>query len=251
MVATPCYGGQVTVPYLKSMLKLQSACQERGVALTFQEFSGIPLVTFVRNELVARFLDIPDATHLLFVDADIGFEPQQMFRLLEFGAEVAAAAYPRRAIDWRKVEATVKSGRPPETAGLHYVVAWSNAGPISVRNGFARVRYIGAGFLMIRRHVLTRLCEAHPELRYKRGEAGAGRGNPDCFGLFETMIIPETGAHLSEDAAFCKRWADLGGEIWVDTQSKLTHTGSIDLSGDLATQFDRHPPSPDPGAANS
>lgn len=242
MVATPCYSGEVTVPFLKSMLKLQSACQERGVTLGFQDFSGIPLITYARNELVARFLDVPEATHLLFVDADIGFEPEQMFRLLAFGADVTAAAYPRKMIDWGKVEREIKDGRAPETAALHYVVAWPDSGPIKVNNGFARVRYIGAGFIMIRRSVLTRLCEAHPELRYRRADMGIARGNPYCFALFDTMINPETGDHLSEDAAFCKRWADLGGEIWVDTESKLTHTGSITFNGDLKTQFTATPP---------
>jgi hypothetical protein len=57
------------------------------------------------------------------------------------------------------------------------------------------------------------------------------------YGLFDTMIDRATGASLSEDLSFCKRWSDLGGEIWIDTQSKLTHTGPVTFSGDFASQF--------------
>jgi hypothetical protein len=239
MVATPCYGGQVAAAYLKSMLRLQSACRDQGVAFNYQECSGIPLVTYARNELVARFIETPEATHLLFIDADVAFEPEQAFRLLRFGADVAAAAYPRKTIDWRRVERAVKDGRPPETAALHYAVAWAETGPITVKNGFARVRYVGAGFLLLTRAAVTRLCEAHPELKYKRGQGEAYPNNPYCYGIFETMLLPEVEGYLSEDAAFCKRWADLGGEIWLDTQSKLVHIGPMAFHGDLVTQFER------------
>ena len=45
------------------------------------------------------------------------------------------------------------------------------------------------------------------------------------------MIEPETGIYLSEDYAFCRRWRDLGGEIWLDAQGSLTHSGSCDFTG--------------------
>jgi hypothetical protein len=236
--ATPCYGGQVTVAFLSSMLKLQQACQQHGVGFEFLEISGAPLVTYARNELIARFLDRPHATHLMFIDADIGFDQEQVFRLLRFGADVTAGVYPRKMIDWGKVARAVQSGRAPEQAALHYVVAWPDSGPLEVRGGFARVRYVGAGFLLMRRQVLTRLCEAYPELRYRRQHMEGSAGNPYCYGLFETMIDPKIEGYLSEDAGFCRRWGELGGEIWVDTQSRLNHVGPIAFSGDLATQFE-------------
>jgi hypothetical protein len=238
MIATPCFGGQVTAAFLTSMLKLQQACQQRGIGFEFQELSGAPLVTYARNELVARFLERTHATHLMFIDADVGFEPEQVFRLLAFDADVTAGVYPRKFIDWSKVTRAVQSGRPPESASLHYVVAWPDTGPQEVRNGFVRVRYVGAGFLLMRRQVITRLCEANPDLRYRRTHIEGVDPNAFAYGLFETMINSAAGIYLSEDAGFCKRWAEIGGEIWVDTQSKLTHTGAVAFEGDLATQFD-------------
>jgi len=236
--ATPCFGGQVTVAFLRSMLKLQQACARYGIGFEFLEISGAPIVTYARNELVARCLDRPHATHLMFIDADIAFEPEQVFRLLRFGADVTAGVYPRKMIDWSKVTRAVQSGRSPEQAALHYVVAWPDKGPLEVRNGFARVRYVGAGFLLMRRQVLTRLCEAYPELRYRRQHPEGSESNPYSWGLFETMIDPKIEGYLSEDAGFCRRWGELGGEIWVDTQSRLAHIGPLAFSGDLASQLE-------------
>jgi hypothetical protein len=92
---------------------------------------------------------------------------------------------------------------------------------------------LGTGFMLIARSALLKLCAAHPELRCWI-EPG---GSQNYFGLFNTMIDPETDASLSEDLSFCKRWTNIGGQIWIDTQSKLTHTGPVIFHGDLSSQF--------------
>jgi hypothetical protein len=113
------------------------------------------------------FLDKPEATHLLFIDADQGFEPEQVFRLVAFGAEVSAAVSPRRVINWDKIERAGKEGRNPRAAGLDYVVnlKCDSAGRIAARNGFAQATAIGTGFMLIARSAVLKLCAAHPELR--------------------------------------------------------------------------------------
>jgi len=102
------------------------------------------------------------------------------------------------------------------------------------------VRYAGTGFLMIRRQVLERMC-AHPNyapLKFLREHSlDALAGSPNRFALFECMIDPATGNYLSEDFAFCKRWTDIGGEIWADLDSRLDHVGPSVFRGDIASQF--------------
>jgi len=237
MVATPCSGGQVTVKYLVSVLALQRAADKHGIGIEFAHLSWQALLNNARNTLVAMFLDRPAATHLLFVDADQGFEPEQVFRLLAFGAEVSGAISPRKVINWEKIERAVKEGRNPRTAGLDYVMHLKQDanGRVAAQNGFAQATGLGTGFMLIARSALVRLCAAHPELKCWINEGEAESRN--YFGLFNPMIDPSTGASLSEDLSFCKRWADLGGEIWIDTQSKLTHTGPVTFHGDLSSQF--------------
>jgi len=240
MVCTPCFGGVLTLPFVSSLLRLQEAVKERDIGFSFLPWAGDALITRARNELVAAFLDTPAATHLLFIDADIGFEPSQVFRLLDFDADVKAAAYPLKYLDWDKIRRAVEAGRfDLESAAMNFVLRWHDSGAIVARKGFARVRYAGTGFLMISRPALKRLCAAHSELQYTTIDAQADPqpGTSNRFALFDPMIEPETRVSLSEDYSFCRRWTDLGGEIWLDTQSTLTHTGPMTFAGNFATQF--------------
>jgi hypothetical protein len=188
VIATPCYGGQLTMAYVDSVLKLQAACIARAIRIDFDLRANEALITRARNDLAARFL-ASSASHLMFIDADIGFAPEQFFRLLDFNAEVTAAAYPLKHIDWDKVRRAAEAKRPDlEGSGLDYVVYFDNhEGTVTARNGFIRVRYAGTGFLLIQRGVLLRLCEAHPELRYRmvQRRADIDRDVPYQYSLFE------------------------------------------------------------------
>lgn len=242
-VLTPCFGGMVTAAYHSSMLDFQPACYARGVSLRSKLIAGDALITRARAELVAWFLD-SDATHLLFVDADIGFEPEQLFRMLKFNADVVAAAYPTKSINFTKIARDALAGRPNlKSASLTYVVAWKDGASVEAKDGFARVRFAGTGFLLVRREAISKLCAAHPELRYRSthavGQSAAQQGSQHRFALFDPMIEPGTGEYLSEDYAFCKRWTDLGGDIWMDLQSKLDHIGFCTFHGDLSTQLSK------------
>ena len=238
VVATPCYGGQVTAEFMAAILLLQEACRTRNVGFEWIWRAGDALITRARAELLAGFLDRPQSTHLLFIDSDVAFDPTQVFRLLEFDAEVAAGAYPIKMIDWNRVRSSIVDGRDPQPASLNYVCE-VDRGKCVVRNGFVKSRYAGCGFLMIRRSALIRLCAAHPELRYNLIDEPSARHSANKFGLFECIIDPDSKRYLSEDYAFCQRWAALGGEIWIDMGSRLTHIGPMPFVGNFATQFER------------
>lgn len=237
VIGTPCYGGQLTSAYFFSLLRLQVACMTAGVGLTILTDGNDALITRARQDLVTQFLEMPDTTHLLFVDADIEFEPEQVFRLLRFDADFTAAAYPLKRYDWGLIKTLALNGSDQlETANLHYVMGLQNPG--TRRNGFGKALHVGTGFLMLRRKVLTAMVGRYPELRY----ASVSRADDPLAGstlrsaLFNCMLDGKTGHYLSEDYSFCKRWTDMGGEIWVDMNSRLGHVGQITFQGDLHTQ---------------
>jgi len=239
VIATPCFGGQISVLYAASLFKLQSVVRSYSdVSLKILFKDGDALITRARASLISQFLDDPTATHLLFVDADIGFEPEQVLRLIECGADMCAAVYPIKRIDWDRVRTAIESARQnPAAAAMQYVFEVENPNAVIAKGGFVKVRYSGTGFLMIKRAALERMCALYPQLRYRRDHSlDAASPSENRFALFENMIA-EDGTYLSEDFAFCKRWTDIGGEIWADLNSKLNHVGPMTFRGELASQF--------------
>jgi hypothetical protein len=121
---------------------------------------------------------------------------------------------------------------------LLYLLQFQDPSRIETRNNFAQVKYAGTGFLMLRRHMLLAMIERYPELRYAHEHRPDDLldGSPWRYALFN-CFVDETGTYLSEDFSFCRRWTDMGGEIWIDLQSRLTHIGTVNFEGDLSTQF--------------
>ena len=119
--------------------------------------------------------------------------------------------------------AAVAAGRTPlESATLSYVVEGEHSHGLVTRQGFVKARYAGTGFMMIRRAVLEAMVERYAELRYRSEHKAHDpfEGNPWRAALFNCMIDSQTSTYLSEDYSFCKRWTDMGGEIWVDLTAK-------------------------------
>src|ERR1700749_1868102 len=113
VVATPCFGGQVSTIYATPIFKLQGAIRSKpNVEFKVQLRDGDALITRARANLMTQFLDDPTTTHFLFVDADIGFAPKQVFRLIESGADVAAALYPIKRVNWDKARRAIAGNKP-------------------------------------------------------------------------------------------------------------------------------------------
>jgi hypothetical protein len=238
VVATPCFGGQISVLYAASLFKLQTLLRTyRDINLKLIFKDGDALITRARASLLSQFLDDPSATHLLFIDADIGFEPDQVVRLIECGADMCAAVYPIKRIDWQRMKNALSGAQPNPAASLQYALEVEDPNAVIANSGFIKVRYAGTGFLMIRRAALERMCAHYPQLRYKRDHSiDAAAESDNRFALFECAIADD-GTYLSEDFAFCKRWTDMGGEIWADLNSRLHHIGPMTFCGDLALRF--------------
>jgi hypothetical protein len=237
-IGTPCFGGMVTTRYLQSICAL--LCHNiPNLNVSIKTVAYESLVTRGRNTIVAAFLDLPAETHLMFIDADIGFSVQQLQRMLNFDQDVVAGMYPLKAIDYDNAAfQRAAAGEPLQTAQLRYVGTPLSGEDRETRDGFVTAEYAGAGFLLIKRRVLEQMAAKYPETHYKTAHNSAvNNPSSNLFALFDCVIDPATGHYLSEDYAFCKRWRDLGGAIWLDSRSKLTHVGPHDFVGDARIRF--------------
>jgi hypothetical protein len=237
-LATPCFGCAMALPYLASVLALQGMCMQRGVQVLVDFIGNESLVQRARNVLTARFLK-SQATHLLFIDADIAFDPATVFRLLDFDKDVATAVYPKKMIDWPAVEAKLAqaSTEPIAQMGLDFNINIAGQSA-QVQDGFIRVLDSATGFMLIQRGVLERMCARFKdELHCVNDIIGTSQSVPDYVAVFDCMIDPESRRYLSEDYAFCRRLQQMGGEIWADVASPLAHLGTQVYSGDIRHRF--------------
>lgn len=239
LVATPCYGGLVHQGYMRSVIELMQTGASLGFRVSIELLGYDSLITRARNTLVARFLNTESATHLLFIDADIVFKAGQIVRMLQFGEDVVAGMYPLKMICWDEpARVRAGAGEAHETAPLRYVGYPAEGAEFESRDGFVTGWYAGAGCMLIRRSALERLAEALPATGYSAVHTGpVPDASPNQYALFDCMIDPVTGHYLSEDYAFCQRWRNIGGRIWLDTRGQLTHVGAHEFAGEPGLRF--------------
>jgi len=250
-IGTPCYGGMITADYFKSCLQLTALAATKKIEIQFGTIGNESLVTRARNTLVQLFMDEKKYSHLLFIDADIAFNPEIVFRMLDLDKEVVTGVYPRKTIDWRKVKKRILDNNDitiPElhAASLEYNLNVKNPEKIEVKNGFIEVLDGATGFMLIKRQVFEKMAKACPDLKFKSDQHLNDPHDKTFnyhdtsdwnYAFFDTMIDPESKRYLSEDYAFCRLWQKIGGKVYADITSGMTHYGNYAFKGNVATQF--------------
>ena len=238
-VAVPCYGCLMNNHFVQSLLGLQVVCMRESIDCFVDFIGNESLVQRARNILTARFLAQTRFERLLFIDADIGFDPESVLRLLRFGEDIVTAIYPKKSVNWESVRAKAldpADEEPSYQAGLDFNI---NIVPndSGVRDGFVEVLDAATGFMLISRACLERMVTAYDkELRCVndlQGAPGDPRHVSEYVALFDCMIDPVTRRYLSEDYAFCRRWQQLGGKIFADITTGLCHVGNYVYEGDV------------------
>jgi len=152
-----------------SVIRLMNYAKPAGFDVSLTMLGSDALIARARSTLVAAFLDNPEATHLLFVDADISFEPQQFERMLRFDKDFTGALYPLKSMDRDLVpQRCVERGENIRQAALSYVGTFSPDAERKQEGDFVTGLYAGGGFQLIRRGGLERMIAAYPETRFSR-----------------------------------------------------------------------------------
>jgi hypothetical protein len=244
LIMTPSHDGTFCFTYMTSVIQLMAAAPAVGLPINFMFQVGDSLVTRARNHLVALFLSEPQWTHLMWIDADIGFSAEALFRLLLSDHDIAAGVYPLKREDW-PAEGVPAGTTEQDFRQLHtrYTVNSGQASDPHVGldidpDGFMTVREAPTGFMLIKRHVFERMRAAYPELRYTPDMIGSI--DPGLYyRFFDVSVDPDTSRYLSEDYTFCRRWEALGGTIYLDANSNLAHQGGKIYRGDFSASLRR------------
>ena len=210
--ATPCYGGNIMEGCFSSYLRYSMLAMKHNIPFSVDTMVNESLVSRARNNLVAKFLANPDATHLMFIDADLAWDPESVLRLVLHDKGVVCGAYPMKTEPIRYVLNTLENAQ-------HH-------------DPLYEVNTSGTGFMLIKREIIEALAKAMPETKYKDSLNLGEKYEPHMYALFDT-IIDENGHYLSEDWTFCKRVREvLNKPIWIDVDIKLDHLGTHRFKGD-------------------
>ena len=202
----PCYGGQLTESTFMSYIKWANVARQLGLDWTVETMTNESLISRARNTLTAKFLHTKESTHLMFIDADIGWEPWHLLVMLNHDKDVVGGLYPMKSLP----------------------VKWCvNGIPDAVQDdpsGLIEVTKTGTGFLLIKRDVFEKL-NAHPAVKSFTNDIGLDPVlNPYMKTYFDTAV--RENRYYSEDWTFCENWRDIGGQVFVDKRVLLKHTGT-------------------------
>ena len=246
-IATPCYGGQLNEPYFRSVIKLMTFFNGHSIPLAFGTIANESLVTRARNVLLAYFL-ASDYTHLLFIDADIEFNVEDVLKLYVHDKDVIVGAYPKKGVAWDRIRSNILDPNNKEKTltdrdiaayGSDYAINFKfinkETKTIAVENGIIKLHDAGTGFMMIRRSTFEKFNAAYPQYSYKPDHVRteAFDGSREIMMYFQAEIDPKSKRYLSEDYWFCQLVRNMGGKVYLCPWMHLQHTGTYVFAGKL------------------
>lgn len=239
-VATPMYGGMCTGTYTKASNDLVRVCTQLGIECHIHYIFNESLIQRARNYLADEFLRSP-ATKLMFIDADIDFNPMDVLALAALDKDIIGAPYPKKCIAWERVADAVKLKMADTNPGIleRYIGDYVfNPAPgvqqIKIDEP-TEVLETGTGFLMIDRKAFEKWQAFYPDKMYKpdhnRSEHFNGTRKIGLF--FDCIVDPQTERYLSEDYYFCQTARQAGMQVWLCPWMELKHTGTFIFGGSL------------------
>jgi len=205
---TPCYGGQISESCFQSYIKWTVFGMQNKLAFQIDTLSNESNINRGRNSCAAKFL-MGKSSHLMFVDADIGWAPEDIVKLVTHDVDVACGVYPQKII-------------PPK-----YVVNVKKDG--ERRGDLIEAHSAGTGFMLIKREVFEKLIEAGATKYHD--DIGLGPETDFQYDFFN-CTVDETGQYLTEDYSFCRSVQQAGLKVWIDKSIELRHTGFWHFNGD-------------------
>jgi hypothetical protein len=239
-VATPMYGGQCFGPYAKCALDLNTLCIKHGIQVQFFFLFNESLITRARNYLADEFMR-SDATHLMFIDSDIAYNPIDVLALMAFDKPIIGGPYPKKTIAWEKVyDAAVLHLADDNPLKLEQ---YCGDYVFNVPPGTKEIRMdepvevleIGTGFMMIKREALEGFRKAYPDLTYKPDHNRTVNfdGSRYISMFFQALICPDTHRYLSEDYMFCQWCRKANIPVYMCPWMKLQHIGTYIFGGSM------------------
>lgn len=228
-LAIPAYGCMVKNAFLSSLMDLKAECKRLNIPCQIEIVGNESLITRARNLLAAKFLHHSTCTHMMFIDSDISFQAHDVLSMLEGDMDVLCGAYPKKQYFFDHRSRTSSDDVPLKF--MDFNVNKQDTCQATTHRGttgrvYHQVLDAATGFMMIKRQVLQEMNDAYASELHCNNDVRGYRVDR-YVALFDCMIEPTTRRYLSEDYAFCRRWQQLGGKVWMDLACTLGHVGVV------------------------
>jgi len=229
VIGTPMYGGMCTSEYTQSLLNLSESANKSDVKLTTIFLGNESLIQRGRNTVAHHFMNLPDATHLLFIDADIKFRTEDIVRMIQADKSLIIGPVGLKGYNWEEIRQAAVNGEDDigRTGGVFNINKLPGIDMVDENTPF-EIEHGGNAFMMIRRDVFETL-KPHTPI-YTNG----GRSLPDdveIYDYFRVEINKDTNHLLSEDYFLCHSYRQLGGKVWCAPWVETGHFGSHLFNG--------------------
>lgn len=222
IISTPCDNNSLDMHYVSSLSQTIGMVRGFGGHVDWHTSPGCADLPLARAKLFGKFYR-SDATHMLLVDSDMGFNPNDVLRLLLANREYMGAAGPKKGypIIFAANNATEDGDIMPTE--------------IEMQTGIIKCTEVGAAFMLMSKACATKMVEAYKdELAWDSGEGIME------YAVYDPMVFTTPkGKRMrwSEDFSFCKRWRKIGGEIYLMPDIELKHTGTHTWSAKQTDNF--------------
>ena len=254
-ILTPCYGSVCYVNYVYSLMMTLEVFRQYKITANVEFCKSDSLVTRARNNLVAKAMNDPNMTHILFIDNDISWEPFDVLKLLLHDKNIVGGIYPLKNYHWNKllenngesVRNMIGKKNKSQLSDfindenmiqynlLNYNINYKSS-EIKIEKNLTEVKHIPTGFMLLKRSAIEKMQEAYPSTKYTDDvHFLTEEENKYCYALFDCGVEDEH--YFSEDWMFCHRWSKMGGKLWIDISINLTHTGIEDYKGSLLSSL--------------
>ena len=232
VIGTPMYGGMCTSEYTQSIIHLSEAANKSGVKFTTIFLGNESLIQRGRNTIAHHFMNIPDATHLMFIDADIKFRVEDVVKMIKADKELIIGPVPLKGYNWEEIRQRALRGEEDisRTGGVFNINHLPGIAMEDEETPF-EIEHGGGAFMMIRRDVFEAL-KLHTGI-YTNGGASVAPGD-EIYDYFRVEVNPETKHLLSEDYFFCHSYRQVGGKVWAAPYCEVGHFGSHLFNGHYA-----------------
>jgi len=229
VIGTPMYGGMCTSEYTQSLLNLSESANKSDVKLTTIFLGNESLIQRGRNTIAHHFMNLPDATHLLFIDADIKFRTEDIVKMIAADKSLIVGPVALKGYNWEEIRQAAVNGEDDigRTGGVFNINKLPGIDMVDENTPF-EIEHGGNAFMMIRRDVFETL-KPHTPI-YTNG----GRSLPDgveIYDYFRVEINKDTNHLLSEDYFLCHSYRQLGGKVWCAPWVETGHFGSHLFNG--------------------